>query len=155
MIQFETEIRIERDVEDVFDYVSDPLNFSQWNSAVRSVRPTSSPPKQVGSTYVMERQLPNGRAVNDLEILTVDRPREFVMHTTSGPTPLTYRYRFASLDGATDMRLDAEVELPGIASLAGPLARRAVKSGVDDNFATLKSLLQTAAGSGRRRESAA
>ena len=90
----------------------------------------------------MERRLPNSQAVNDLEILTHDRPREFAMRTTSGPTPLSYRYRFASSGAETDMALDARVELAGVASLAGPLAKRAVKRGVDDNLATPKALLE-------------
>ena len=96
----------------------------------------------MGSSYVMERELPGGRAENRLEIVARDRPREFAMRTTTGPTPLLYRYRFVAADGGTDMTLDAEVELTGIASLAGPLAKRAVKRGVDDNLATLKGLLE-------------
>ena len=65
------------------------------------------------------------------------------MRTTSGPTPLLYRYRFVDAGDETDLTLDAEVELTGIASLAGPLAQHAVKRGVDDNLATLKGLLET------------
>jgi hypothetical protein len=34
--------------------------------------------------------------------------------------------------------------LDGAAALLGPLARRAVKKGVDDNFATLKRILEAA-----------
>ena len=40
--------------------------------------------------------------------------------------------------------LAAEVELEGPAALLGPLARRAVKKGVDDNFTTLKQILEPA-----------
>ena len=138
MMTFETAVHINRPVEDVFDYVAEPLNFPQWNSAVQAVRSTSPGELEVGSSYVMERELPGGRAENRLEIVARDRPREFAMRTTTGPTPLLYRYRFDAADGGTDMTLDAEVELTGIASLAVPLAKRAVKRGVDDNLATLK-----------------
>ena len=142
MMTFETAVHINRPVEDVFDYVAEPLNFPQWNSAVQAVRSTSPGELEVGSSYVMERELPGGRAENRLEIVARDRPREFAMRTTTGPTPLLYRYRFDAADGGTDMTLDAEVELTGIASLAVPLAKRAVKRGVDDNLATLKGLLE-------------
>ena len=97
MIAFETEVRIERPIEDVFAYVSNPGNFPQWNSAVSAVRET-----EPDSTYVMERQLPTGRAVNELRIVALERPREFAIRTTSGPTPFSYVYRFSAEDGETD-----------------------------------------------------
>ena len=140
-MNFETSVRIERQAEDVFDYVSEPENFPHWNSAVQAVRRTSGE-GDVGSTYLMERDLPGGRAENELEILTRSRPTEFDMRTTSGPTPFTYRYRFVSEDGATEVQLAAEVELSGVAGALGPLATRAVKRGVDANFATLKGILE-------------
>ena len=137
MIRFETDVRIDRPIEDVFAYVSNPDNFPYWNSAVDAVR-ESDP----GSTYVMERHLPTGRAVNELQIVTLERPREFAIRTTSGPTPFSYVYRFSADNGDTVVRLDAEVELEGVASLLPQLARRAVKKGVDDNFTTLKAILE-------------
>jgi uncharacterized protein YndB with AHSA1/START domain len=140
-MNFETSVRIERQAEEVFDYVSEPENFPMWNSAVQAVRRTSGE-GDVGSTYVMERDLPGGHAENELEILTLSRPTEFDMRTTSGPTPFTYLYRFASEGGATEVHLEAEVELSGVAGALGPLATRAVKRGVDANFATLKGILE-------------
>lgn len=143
MIRFETNVWVERPPGDVFAYVSNPENFPRWNSAVRTVRKTSTGKDEVGSTYSMERDLPTGRAENDLEITLHEAPRELVIRTLSGPTPFVYHYTFSRSDGGTLVELDAEVELSGVAALAGPLARRAVKSGVDDNFATLKRVLET------------
>ena len=40
------------------------------------------------------------------------------------------------------MELAAEVELGGVAGALGPLASRAVKRGVDSNFADLKRILE-------------
>ena len=142
MIRFETSVRIERPVDEVFAYVSDPENFPRWNSAVQTVRKTSSGGDPVGSTYAMTRQLPGGQAENELEITAHERPQAFAIRTLSGPTPFIYRYAFSPTDGGTLLELDAEVELPGAAALVGPLARRAVKRGVDDNFTRLKHALE-------------
>jgi uncharacterized protein YndB with AHSA1/START domain len=144
MIAFETEVRINSRIEEVFSYVSDPLNFPRWNSAVAAVRKTSAAENGVASTYVMERELPTGRAVNQLEVVACERPREFAIRTTAGPTPFLYRYRFSAEKRETIVRLDAEVELPRPAALLPPIARRLVKRGVDVNFATLKQILETA-----------
>jgi uncharacterized protein YndB with AHSA1/START domain len=124
VITLETDVRIERPIEDVFEYISNPGNFPHWNSAVSAVRES-----EPGSTYVMERQLPTGRAVNELRIVALERPREFAIRTISGPTPFSYVYRFSAENGKTVVRLDAEVELNGVASILSQLARRAVKRG--------------------------
>jgi uncharacterized protein YndB with AHSA1/START domain len=142
VISFETEMRIRRPVEEVFAYVSEPLNFPRWNSAVRTVRQTAAGGHDVGSSYLMERKLPTGRALNQLDVITHEAPHEFAIHATAGPTPFLYRYRFTSESGETVVRLDAEVELPGPAGLLPQLARRAVRSGVDDNLAALKQILE-------------
>jgi uncharacterized protein YndB with AHSA1/START domain len=144
VIAFETSTRIDRPIEEVFSYVSDPLNFPRWNSAVQAVRKTSAGEDGASSTYLMERQLPTGRAANELEVVASERPREFVIRATAGPTPFLYRYRFSAEDDETVIQLDAEVKLSGPTALLGQLARRAVKKGVDDNFATLKQILEAA-----------
>jgi uncharacterized protein YndB with AHSA1/START domain len=92
MIAFETDVRIDRRIEEVFAYVSDPLNLPRWNSAVEAVRKTSAGANGVASTYSMERKLPSGRAVNELEVVASQPPRKFAIRTTSGPTPFLYRY---------------------------------------------------------------
>jgi uncharacterized protein YndB with AHSA1/START domain len=145
VISFETSVRVERPTEDVFDYVSDPLLFPRWNSAVQAVNHTSEVPGEVGSTYSMRRELPTGHVENDLEVLVRERPSEFVIRTTSGPTPFLYHYRFASEGDSTVVHLQASVELPRVAGVLGPLAARAVRRGVDANFAALQRILEEAA----------
>jgi uncharacterized protein YndB with AHSA1/START domain len=144
VIAFDTDVRIDRPIEEVFAYVSDPLDFPRWNSAVQAVRKTSAGQNGVASTYTMERELPGGRAINELEILASAPPREFAIRTTAGPTPFLYRYQFSAENGETVVKLDAEVELPGAAALLPQLAGRLIKKGVNDNLATLKEILEAA-----------
>jgi uncharacterized protein YndB with AHSA1/START domain len=144
VITFETDVRIKRPIEEVFSYISDPLKFPRWNSAVRAVRKTSAGETAVASRYSMERDLPGGRAVNDLEVVECQRPHAFVIRATAGPTPFHYRYRFTTENGETVVTLDAQVELLGAATLLPGFARRAVKNGVNDNLVTLKQVLEAA-----------
>jgi hypothetical protein len=92
----------------------------------------------------MGRDLPGGRAVNELEVVTSLRPHAFAIQATAGPTPFVYRYRFTTEGGETVVTLDAQVELPGAATLLPRVSRHAVKNGVDDNLATLKHVLEAA-----------
>jgi uncharacterized protein YndB with AHSA1/START domain len=142
VISFETSVRIDRPIEEVFAFVSDPLRFPRWNSAVQAVHATSGETGEPGSTYLMVRDLPSGRVENDLEVFARKHPSEFGIRTTSGPTPFVYRYRFASHGADTVVHLDASVELPGVTAVLGPLAARVVRRGVDANFATLKRTLE-------------
>jgi uncharacterized protein YndB with AHSA1/START domain len=77
MTVFETSVRIARPIEEVFAYVSDPLNLTHWNSAVRAVWKTRGRESEVGSRYTMERELPRGGVQNELEVFA------------RGPTPFT------------------------------------------------------------------
>jgi uncharacterized protein YndB with AHSA1/START domain len=135
-------VRIACPLEEVFAYVSDPLNYPHWNSAAAAVRKTSASEDDVGSKYLMDRELPTGRAINQLEVVANEAPRELAIRATAGPTPFLYRYSFSSENDETVIELDADVELPGAAAVLPQLARRAVKNGVDDNLATLKRILE-------------
>ena len=90
----------------------------------------------------MGRELPTGRVENELKVFARNRPGELGIRTTSGPTPFAYSYRFSSERGATVVRLDARVELPGVAVALGPLAARGVRRGVDASLAALKRILE-------------
>jgi uncharacterized protein YndB with AHSA1/START domain len=93
VIAFETNVRIDRPVEEVFAYVSEPLNFPRWNWAVESMRKTSAGQEGVGSRYVMERELPTGHAINELNVVASEPPREFAIRATTGPTPFLRKRR--------------------------------------------------------------
>ncbi len=96
MITFQTSVCVKRPIEEVFAFVSDPVLFPRWNSAVQTVHQTSEERGAVGSTYSMQRRLPSGPVGNELEVFAREHPTEFGIRTTSGPTPFRYSYRFAS-----------------------------------------------------------
>jgi hypothetical protein len=95
-----------------------------------------------GPTYSMWRELPSGRVENELEVFIRSHPAEFGIRTTSGPTPFVYHYRLFAEGDSTVVRLEAEVELPGIPRALRPLAVRGVRRGVDANFTALKRSLE-------------
>jgi uncharacterized protein YndB with AHSA1/START domain len=145
VISFEASVRIERPIDEVFAFVSDPLLLPRWNSAVQAVDGTPGARGGPGSTYSMQRVLPAGRVENQLQVVSREPPAEFGIRTPSGPTPFVYSYRFARDGADTVVHLDASVELPGVAAVLGPLAARGVKRGVDANFAALKRTLEARA----------
>jgi uncharacterized protein YndB with AHSA1/START domain len=138
MIEFRTSVRINRAPKDVFAIVADPRTYPLWNSAVDEVEPLPGGDER----YTMSRTLPTGHATNVLEVIESVPPRRVVVRASQGPTPFVYRYELGGDDSSTVLSVDAEVELAGLLNLAGPLAARAVKTGVDENFRTLKRLVE-------------
>jgi uncharacterized protein YndB with AHSA1/START domain len=141
MIHFETSIHIERPADEVFAVVSDPETYPSWNSAVRAVRPADDATDD-GRRYRMERELPTGPAENLLEVIYAEPPREVVVRAADGPTPFLYRYVLKGSNGSTDLSVEGDVEAGGVSRILGPLAGGAVKRGVEENFSTLKRLLE-------------
>lgn len=145
MISFEATVRVKRPIDEVFDFVADPLLFPRWNSAVQAVQGASGETGALGSRYSMQRELPTGQVENELEVFVREHPSEFGIRTTSGPTPFRYRYQLVSDGADTVVRLDASVIVPGVAAVLGPLATRGLRRGVDANFANLKRTLEASA----------
>jgi uncharacterized protein YndB with AHSA1/START domain len=145
MIAVQTEIRIERTIDDVFTYVADPENLPAWNSAVTGARPDGAT-GDAPSTFVLSRRLPTGVATNRLRIVAFEPPERFAIETTSGPTPFHYEFRFHEDGGVTVITLAAQADVGPAGSLLGPLARRGLASGIHANLTALKRILDDRAG---------
>lgn len=138
MIRFETRVEIARAREQVFDFVADAGRLAEWNLAVTTVEPLPGAPGH----HVMRRELPTGPAINEIAI-AVSRPVEMTLRTITGPTPFVYHYTFESTSAGTRITLRAEMELGGIARLAGPLAAHGLRRGVDANLSSLRNRLES------------
>jgi uncharacterized protein YndB with AHSA1/START domain len=151
MLKFNIDIMIEKPVEEVFRFVAKGENGSLWNSAVREVKKISEEPVNVGTKYSMIRQLPSGSVENVYEVIEYEENKKLSIKIISGPTPFLYRYSFKPVDHATELSLEAEAEKEGLVEVLGTKARIApefvlsgfVKRGVEENFQTLKSLLES------------
>ena len=94
MIVFQTRVGIERPIEEVFAYVSDPGNFPVLERGRPGRTPDVRGSEQRRLDLRDQRQLPSGAATNQLEIAKGEQPHEFAIGTTAGPTPFLYRYTF-------------------------------------------------------------
>jgi hypothetical protein len=145
MIRIETQIELAPRPAVAFAQLADLKRLPAWNSEVQRVVPRLRGPPVAGSRYAMSRRLPQGDVDDELEVVTIDPPRELVLRTIGGATPFTYRYTLSARhDGGTLLQLVAEVQLGPTAELLGPVARRAVRHGIDDNLQTLRAILDDA-----------
>ncbi len=151
MIKFEVTITIHRPLEDVFRFVVQGENNSKWNSAVKEVKQVSEGTVGVGTRYWMLRELPSGKVENTYEIIEFEPNKKLSIKIVSGPTPFLYRYTFEPSEQGTRLSLDAEVDKEGLVEVLGTKARiapeflltRLFRGGVESNFKSLKSILET------------
>ena len=83
----ETSIHIDRPVDEVFEFVSDPANMSRWVEYVADASYSDGTTPEVGATYDVKYTY--GRRVSDLtmEVTEFDPPKRFGYKTVKGPLP--------------------------------------------------------------------
>ena len=76
---------IDRPQQEVFDLMSDPSNFPQWQRGTESAGWDSEGPVGVGSIFHVEGRLLGKKLVMDAEITQWDPPTSRGMNASSGP----------------------------------------------------------------------
>jgi uncharacterized protein YndB with AHSA1/START domain len=113
--------RIERPVEEVFDYVADLDHESEWNpDASNTVRTT---PGEIGIGTVWEQDFRRaGHVVSEVD--GYERPRLVSFHASSPTSEARVRFEFAPAgDAATELSCAVELALKGGMRLLEPLLR--------------------------------
>ena len=115
-------VRIERPIEEVFDFLADGTNNPRWQRLVVRTAP-SNDAIGVGHTFSQQVRHPLGFTVPaDFRVTEYERPRLLsVIVTAGGPIRPTLTYELTP-DGehATILRCKVEHPLAGMARLAAP-----------------------------------
>lgn len=140
MTRIEHSVVIERPVEEVWAYISDPTNNTVWQGPVIEVR--SKPTIEVGSevTEVMKFL---GRRVETTWVVTEHEPmRRSAVRTTSGPVPMRGGYLLEPVDGGTRFTMDSDLDAHGFFKLAEPVFARMARREAVSSCDNLKELLE-------------
>jgi uncharacterized protein YndB with AHSA1/START domain len=116
---------VNRPPEVVFDYVADPANLADWQTAITSVEQLTDGPPGLG-TRVRERAKPPGGSEFEqvVEFTEFTRPQRLHVHIVEGPYPVDGTWSFEPSDGGTRVRFAAEGRLRGAMRLLEPAAAR-------------------------------
>ncbi len=146
MLRVEESTVINRPIEEVFAYATDPAHFSEWSPMVIDARQTSDGPMGVGSTIQSTLQF-LGRRFDSEQVVTEYEPnRIFSGRSTSGPVPMNLTSTFEPLAGGTRFTWAIEGESKGFFSLADPLLVPIGRRQIQAMLGTLKDLLEARAG---------
>jgi len=141
-VRAELSIEIARTPEEVFAYLTDVSNLTEWQSGVRSAEILGGGEPRAGARIVESRHLLGRELETTLEIAEYAPPRLFVLRALDSPLPFTVRHELEGAVGGTRLTVVGEGDasmLPGFA--AGILARRGEKQFRKD-FERLRRLLE-------------
>lgn len=142
MAMLETSTVINRPVEEVFAFVSNPENYPQWFSGSREVQITSAGPIGVGTTFRTVVSFLGRRIEGEIEFIEYEPNCSFAEKTNSGPFPVANRVTFERVEGGTRVTSTQVAEPGGFFKLAEPLLVRMIKRQYEADFANLKDLME-------------
>ena len=143
-IRQEHSVVINRPVEEVFAFVTDPNNDPLWQSTSLETEQISEGPVDVGATFRNISKFLGRRIESTYEVTENEPPHRQCVRITSGPIPGSGCYLFESADGgSTRFTQTFEAEVGGFFKLAEPLVGRAIRRQMEADMATLKDLLES------------
>jgi uncharacterized membrane protein len=143
-VDVRTDIVIDRPVDDVAQYASDPSNAPQWYVNIRSVEWQTPPPLATGSKLAFVAHFLGRRLAYTHEIVEFVPGQRLVMRTAQGPFPMQTTYTWQSRGaGHTLMTLRNHGEPAGFSRISAPFLATAMRRANRKDLARLKNLLET------------
>lgn len=139
MIDFTTQIDIDRPPGEVFEFVANFENTPKWNYFVIDVQKRTTSPTGIGTVFHQIRKTDE----QDYQVTALDPGRSIEVKTTPGSRPsFTIRYQFDAMDAGT--RLSDHWQLQsGHNALLERLGTHRIRAAVTENLEKLKELLET------------
>ena len=142
MYKFEHSVFINRPQQEVFDFVSNPANDSQWDSGGGTTEMTSEGPLGLGSTFRTTTKF-LGRGIEaNLENTSWDAPNEYTQKALSGPIPFEVKKTFDPKENGTQLTVSGQVEFGGFIKMAEGLVGKQMEKQIDTDYNALKILLE-------------
>ena len=124
---------INRPVEDVFAFFTDPSNEPRWRTHLKEV--AAQGPVAVGSRVHQVVKGPGGRGIPaDIEITTYEPATRYAFRVVAGPVRPVGEFRFAPDGDTTTVSLSLAADLTGLKRL---LLSRSVQGAMDGEMQAL------------------
>jgi uncharacterized protein YndB with AHSA1/START domain len=142
MATLEISIVINRPIEEVFAFVSNPESSPKWISGISESMITSAGPIGVGTTYRSVLTFMGRRIETEAEFTEFEPNHSYAQKNKSGPFPMQNRETFERVEGGTRVTLALVGEPGGFFKLAEPLLVSMLKRQYQADLANLKDLME-------------
>ena len=139
-------VEINRPPAEVFDYVTDPSRFKEWQDAVVSATPQGPGAQSQGSRILLTRKTGPSTQTMTSELTAYNPPHDYAFRIVDGPVRAVGKGTFEPLDGGARTRFtfDLDFEGHGIGKLLIPLVvRRSAVKELERSHAALKRRLDS------------
>ncbi len=142
-MEFHQSVVIRRPIEEVFAFLDETTNETQWQRGLVESKETSEGPRGVGTTGRDVRTYMGRQIITTWEV-TAYRPNEmFGFRVISGPVPFEGAYTFERVPDGTQVTMTARAEMHGLSRLMAPMIVRSGRTQYQRDFGTLKVLLES------------
>lgn len=136
---------IDRPVNEVFGYVSNPENDAEWSGVIVEA-PSMEGEMEVGATWSVEVTNPVGTEELEYECTKYDPPSRYALRTVTGflndRIHSAEDFHVISEGDSTRLEIKASFTVRGFLRVARPILARMIRSDAEDSFERLESSLQ-------------
>lgn len=145
MITIQGEVRIDRPVEEVFDFVADERNEPRYNPRMVRVEQISTQAVGRGAFFRAELRGRGVRTPMTIEFTDYERPRRLASSSRLSAMDIDGGLTFEPVPGATRLAWEWHLHPHGALRLMGPLIRRIGARQERECWSGLKRVLEGAA----------
>ncbi len=142
MITLNLSTLVDRPMQDVFAFLSNPLNLPKWQSMVASIEQVTPGAVGVGSKYKVTAEMMGRKIDGVLEMTTFAPPDKIGFINNAGPMQVTITITLKPVGTGAKIALHAEGNPGGVFKIAEGILANQVKSQMEANLARLKSVLE-------------
>ena len=127
----------------VFAYLTDREKATVWQASLLEAHFSPDAPVHKGTEIHEVRKLLGRKIESTVEVTEFEQDRLFGGRVRSGPVPWQFRYTFEGANGSTRVDFHMEGQRGGFFRVADPLVVRTVDKQLENDFSTLKDLVET------------
>lgn len=145
-VSIDITVDINRPLEEVFEYVGNPNNITQWISAITAVKQEGSGPIGIGTRVKQTARFLGKSFDTTLEVKAWEPNRKFTIKSVTGPFPVEQTSTFSRHGDLTRLDVHLEGDTKGFFKLADSLVATMVRRQFTADYANLKDFMEAGIG---------
>jgi len=146
MIEINGEIVVEKPIEAVFAFVSDPTNTPRYQPDIVSTRVETPGPVRLGTRFKETMKMGPWKLDSSCEVVEFERPGGVTFEATGQTLRYRCRFMFEPVPNGTRIRIAGTARLQGWRRLMEPMMRAGMRKAVPQQLARMRACLLEDAG---------
>ena len=141
MVRIDFTVEVERDAQEIFDYLIDLARLPEWQSS--AVESHADGPLTEGARIVERRRILGREVESELEVTAFEPPCRLTLKGLRGPVRFTVDHRLVEDGDSTLVHVVAEAKPGTFMKLAEPLLARTAEEALRKDFDRMKEIVES------------